>query len=52
MYLNPMEYGLIPSEGKNSTRDGGGEDREVAVSGSPNVVWPGLLQVGLCINQD
>jgi hypothetical protein len=33
--LNPGVHGPIPTEYKNSTRKGGGEDREVAVSGSP-----------------
>jgi hypothetical protein len=35
MYLNPRVYGLILTEDKNSTREEGGEDREVAVSRSP-----------------
>ncbi|PNX55175.1 hypothetical protein L195_g048802, partial [Trifolium pratense] len=35
--------GSIPTEGKNSTREGGGEDREVAVPGSPKLVGPVLL---------
>jgi hypothetical protein len=35
MYLNPKIHGSIPTKGKNSTREGGGEDREVAVPGSP-----------------
>ena len=30
MYLNPRIHGSIPME-KNSTREGGGEDHEVAV---------------------
>ncbi|GAU17928.1 hypothetical protein TSUD_330520 [Trifolium subterraneum] len=29
MYLNPRVHGSIPTEGKNSTREGGGEGREV-----------------------
>jgi hypothetical protein len=44
MYLNPRVHGSIPTEGKNSTREGDGEDREVAVPGPPKVVGPGLLQ--------
>jgi hypothetical protein len=28
MYLNPRIHGLIPTEGKNSIREGGREDRE------------------------
>jgi hypothetical protein len=36
MYLNPMVYGSIPTEDKkNSTGEGGGESREVAVPGAP-----------------
>jgi hypothetical protein len=31
-----MIHGSILTEGKNFTKEGGGEDREVAVSGSPN----------------
>ncbi|GAU50807.1 hypothetical protein TSUD_288330 [Trifolium subterraneum] len=42
-YLNPRVRGSIPTEGKNSTRDGGGEDREVAVPGPPKLVGSGLL---------
>ncbi|GAU49696.1 hypothetical protein TSUD_181940 [Trifolium subterraneum] len=38
MYLNPRVDGSIPTEGKNSTREGGGEDREVEVSGPPKLV--------------
>jgi hypothetical protein len=38
MYLNPRVHGSIPTEGKNYTREGGGEDREVTVSGPPKVV--------------
>ncbi|GAU47674.1 hypothetical protein TSUD_380280 [Trifolium subterraneum] len=34
-YLNPMVYDLIPTEGKNSTREERGEGREVAAPGSP-----------------
>jgi hypothetical protein len=41
MYLNPRVYGSISIEGKNSTCEGGGEDREVAVPGPPNVVGHG-----------
>ncbi|MCI58755.1 hypothetical protein A2U01_0080010, partial [Trifolium medium] len=37
MYLNPRIHGSTPTEGKNSTRDGGGEDRKVAVSGPPKM---------------
>ncbi|GAU32940.1 hypothetical protein TSUD_153570 [Trifolium subterraneum] len=44
MYLNPRVRGSIPTEGKNSTREGGGEDCEVAVPGPPMLVGPGLLQ--------
>jgi hypothetical protein len=36
-------HGSIPTEGKNSTREGGGEDREVVVSGPPKMVRSGLL---------
>jgi hypothetical protein len=34
---------FIPMEGKNSTKEGGGEDREVAVAGPPKLVGPELL---------
>ncbi|MCI62499.1 hypothetical protein A2U01_0083756, partial [Trifolium medium] len=37
MYLNHMVHGSIPTEGKNSTSEGGGEDREVAVPGPPKI---------------
>ncbi|GAU49725.1 hypothetical protein TSUD_407960 [Trifolium subterraneum] len=47
MFLNPRVRGSIPTEGKNSTREGGGEDREVAVPGQPKLVGPGLLQIAL-----
>ncbi|GAU23571.1 hypothetical protein TSUD_385570 [Trifolium subterraneum] len=40
-----MVRGSIPTKGKNSTREGGGEDREVAVPGPHMLVGPGLLQV-------
>jgi hypothetical protein len=43
MYLNLMVHGSIPTEGKNSTRDGGGKDREMAVSGPPKMVGSELL---------
>jgi hypothetical protein len=43
IYLNPKVHGSIPTEGKHSTSEKGGEDREVTVSGPPNVVGPGLL---------
>jgi hypothetical protein len=33
--LIPRVHGSISTEGKNSTSDGGGEGREVTVSGSP-----------------
>jgi hypothetical protein len=36
MYLNFTVHGSIFTEGKNSTREGGDEDREVAVSELPN----------------
>jgi hypothetical protein len=36
MYLNPMIHGSILTEDKNFTKERGGEDREVVVSGSPN----------------
>jgi hypothetical protein len=43
MYLNPRVHGSILTEGKKSTREGGGEDREVAAPRSPR--WgPGLLR--------
>ncbi|MCI46151.1 hypothetical protein A2U01_0067391, partial [Trifolium medium] len=35
MYFIPRVRGLIPTEGKNSTKEGGGEDREVAMPGPP-----------------
>jgi hypothetical protein len=35
MYLNPRVHGSIPTEGKNSTSEGGGEDRKVIVPGAP-----------------
>jgi hypothetical protein len=34
----------IPTKDKNSTSKGGGEDREVTVSGPHKVMGPGLLQ--------
>jgi hypothetical protein len=34
MYLNLKMHGSIFTEDKNSTRDEGGEDREMIVSGS------------------
>ncbi|MCI25251.1 hypothetical protein A2U01_0046441, partial [Trifolium medium] len=37
MYFNPMIHGSIPTEGKNSIRKEGGEDREVAVPGPPKI---------------
>jgi hypothetical protein len=33
--LNPRVHGSISIKGKNSTSEGGGEDREVAVPGLP-----------------
>jgi hypothetical protein len=35
MYLNPRVHGSIPTKVKNSTREGGGEDREVEVPKAP-----------------
>jgi hypothetical protein len=43
MYLNPMIHGSIFTKDKNSTRERGGEDREVAVRGPPKMVGSGLL---------
>ncbi|PNY05297.1 hypothetical protein L195_g001742 [Trifolium pratense] len=40
MYLNLSVRGSIHTEGKNSTSEGGGEDREVTVSGPPKLVGP------------
>ena len=34
MYLNPRVQGSIPTKGKNSTSEGGREDREVIVPGT------------------
>ncbi|MCI89510.1 hypothetical protein A2U01_0110799, partial [Trifolium medium] len=43
-------HGSIPTEGENSTREGGGEDREVAVPGPPKMgpwaVTPGPPKMG------
>jgi hypothetical protein len=33
--LIPRVHGSIPTKGKNSTSEGGGEDREVIVPGAP-----------------
>jgi hypothetical protein len=42
----PMYIGSILTEGKNSTSEGGGEDREVAVPGPPNkLTGPRLLRL-------
>ncbi|MCI47502.1 hypothetical protein A2U01_0068744, partial [Trifolium medium] len=37
MYLNPRVHGLILTKGKNSTSEGGGEDREVTLPGPPKM---------------
>jgi hypothetical protein len=37
-------HGSIPTKGKNSTKEDGGEVREVTVPGPSKVVVPGLLQ--------
>jgi hypothetical protein len=42
-----MVYGSILTEDKNSTREWGGEDREVAAPRPPKVVVPGRLQQAL-----
>jgi hypothetical protein len=43
MYLNSRVHGSIPTEDKNYTKEGGGEDHEVAVAGPPKLVGPELL---------
>jgi hypothetical protein len=43
--LIPMCMCSIPTEDKNSTSEGGGEDLEVTVPGPPMLVGPGLLQI-------
>jgi hypothetical protein len=51
MYLNPRVYGSIPTEGKNSTSEGGGEGRELAVPGAPKAraVTPNNMLKGIKI---
>jgi hypothetical protein len=43
MYLNLGLHGSIPTKGKNSTGERGGENCEVGSAGPPKVVGPGLL---------